>query len=102
VNNATTVALTIAVNGTVVGSVAAGEIQNPIPTALPARPWTVEARSPSGRVLATLTVGPDDRISDQAGVFNLEFLACGQIGLWAGEPIGDEPFPVGATPMPCD
>ena len=101
-NNATTVPVTVTVNGTVVVTVPAGVMENPIAADLPARPWTVEARSTSGRVLASIVVGSDAVISDQQAIGDVEFLACGQLFLWAGAPMVDGPRPVGPTPEPCD
>jgi hypothetical protein len=101
-NNASTLPVTVTVNGMVVATVPAGAMQNPIATALPARPWTIEARSPSGRVLASLVVGSDAVVSDQRSIGDVEFLACGELVLWAGGPVPDRPRPVGPTPEPCD
>lgn len=102
VNNASTLPITVTVNGMVVATVPAGAAQNPIATALTARPRTVEARSPSGRVLASLIVGSDAVITDQRSIGDVEFLACGELVLWAGGPVPDGPRPVGPTPKPCD
>lgn len=101
-NNASTLPITVAVNGTVVATVPAGAVQNPILAALPARPWTIEARSPSGRVLASLAVGSGAIVSDQRSIGDVESLACGELVLWAGGPVPDGPRPVGSTPEPCD
>ncbi len=101
VNNASTIAITIAVNNSVFATVPAGAMETPIPGVLPARPWLVEARSPSGRVLASLTVGPGDDISQQSSRGDVEFLACGEVALWAGGPMPDVPRP-SASPKPCD
>jgi hypothetical protein len=54
VANGTTVPVAITINGVQVGTVPPGKTEDPISATLPARPWTVEARSPSGRLLATL------------------------------------------------
>jgi len=102
VANATTVPVAIAVNGTVLETVPVGATEVPIKAALPALPWTVEARSPSGRVLATLTVSAADDISATTSVGAFEHLACGQLDLWAGGPRGDAPIPSLASPKPCD
>jgi len=101
-NNGTTVAITVAVNGTAIATVPPGMMESPIAGALPTRPWTIEARSPSGRVLASVTVGTDTVISDQQSIGDVELLACGQLFLWAGGPIPDAPHPIGASPEPCD
>lgn len=102
VANGTTVTVSVALNGIVVATVAAGETQTAIPVVLPSRPWTVEARSPSGRLLATLTVGAADDISATSSRAVSEVLACGRIELWAGGPHGGEPAPSLASPKPCE
>ena len=55
--NGTTLPVTLLVNGTF----APGVERDPIPaTDLPALSWNIKARSPSGRVLAAMTVHPGD------------------------------------------
>jgi hypothetical protein len=101
VANGTTVPVAIAVNGTVVGTVPAGSTEDPIPAALPARLWTVEARSPSGRVLATLTVSATDYVSNSSGKAVREDLACGRLDLWSGPPLLGPMFSPDPS-KPCD
>src|SRR5438128_493350 len=76
VANGTTVRVSVAVNGTVIETVPAGETRLAVPVVLPARPWTVEARSPSGRLLATPTVSAADDISPTSSRSVIEDLAC--------------------------
>jgi hypothetical protein len=98
VSNETTVPVTIAINGIVVGTLPAGSAENPIPAVLPSRPWTVEARSPSGRVLDTLTVTAQDYLAK----FARADLACGRIDIWSG---GPQPLGPAVSPDPsrtCD
>ena len=102
VANGTTVPVAIAVNGTVVETVPPGTDEAPLRAALPARPWSVEARSPSGRVLAAFAVPAGDAVSGQASVGAIEDLACGTLAVWAGGPRGDHPRPSGVAPKPCD
>ncbi len=102
VANGTTVPVSVAVNGTVVETVPAGETRLAVPVVLPARPWTVEARSPSGRLLATLTVSAADDISATSSVGVTEDLACGRLELWAGVPHGGAPKASLLSPKPCD
>lgn len=102
VANGTTVAVTVVVNGTVVETVPPGATEVPLRAALPGRPWSVEARSPTGRVLAAFTVPSGDAVSAESSVGAAEDLACGTLELWAGGPRGDHPKPVGPTPAPCD
>lgn len=100
--NGTTVAVAIAVNGTVVETIPPGATETPLRAVLPARPWSVEARSPTGRVLAAFTVPKGDAVSAQSSVGAAEDLACGTLDLWAGGPRGDHPMPVGPTRAPCE
>jgi hypothetical protein len=100
--NGTTVPVTIVVNGTLVGTVPPGATEVPVRAELPARPWSVEARSPTGRVLAAFTVPSGDAVSSESSVGAAEDLACGTLDLWAGGPRGDHPKPVGPTPAPCE
>ncbi|MHB8960516.1 MAG: hypothetical protein ACYDAN_12895 [Candidatus Limnocylindrales bacterium] len=102
VANGTTVPVAIAVNGTVVETVPPGATESPLHARLPARPWSVEARSPTGRVLAAFTVPAGDTVSAQSSVGAAEDLMCGTLDLWAGGPRGDHPRPVGPTPAPCE
>lgn len=102
VNNGTMIPVAIAVNGTVVETVPAGAMEDPIKASLPARPWTVEARSPSGRVLATMTVSPADLISATSGRFARADLACGRLDIWTGAPIAGGPSIAPDPSKPCD
>jgi hypothetical protein len=102
VANGTTVPVTIIVNGSVVETVPAGTTENPIKASVPGRPWTVEARSPSGRVLATMTVAANDALSSTSGRVGSADLACGRLMLWAGAPVSDGPTFVPDPSQPCD
>lgn len=96
-----TATVAIAVNGTLVETVAPGTTEDPIPATLPARPWTVEARSPSGRVLATMTVSASDYISSTGGRFSCADLACGRLDVWSGPPVLGPTFSPDPS-KPCD
>ena len=102
VANGTTVPVAIAVNGTIVETVPAGTTEDPIKASVPARPWTVEARSPSGRVLATMTVAANDYLSSTSGRIGSADLACGTIVIWAGAPFSGGPSSVPDPSKPCD
>lgn len=102
VNNATTIPVAIAVNGTVLETVAPGSLEDPIKAPVPPRPWTVEARSPSGRVLATMTVAANDYLSSASGRAVIEELACGRLEIWAGAPIAGEPSTPPDPSKRCD
>ena len=91
----------ITINGVQVGTVSPGTTEDPIPATLPARPWTVEARSPSGSVLASLTGSAQDSISNNSGVAVREDLAFGRLDLWSGPPLLGPMFSPHAS-KPCD
>jgi len=86
VSNGTTIPVTLIVNGTVIEIVGPGDRQEPITATLPPRPWAIEARSPSGRVLASLTVSLTDYISTTSGRAVRVDLSCGILDVWAGPP----------------
>lgn len=98
VDNQTSVAVAVRVNGTVVATVPAGVIGDPLIVTLPELPWNVEALSPSGRVLLTLAVRPGDTtlVSDsngltQTGDVARVALVCGRLAVWAGPQV-EGPF----------
>jgi hypothetical protein len=101
VANGTTVPVTITINSVHIGTVPPGTTEDPISATLPARPWTVDARSPSGRLLATLTVSAQDSISNNSGVAVREDLACGRLDLWSGPPLLGPMFSPDPS-KPCD
>ncbi len=94
ISNSTTLPLTVVVNGQTVGVVQPQSSSDYSPNSLPSKPWSVEARLASGRVLARMTV-EDGAIQDKRGldgtgeyssVGSRATLSCGQIWLWVGEP----------------
>jgi hypothetical protein len=87
ISNGTTIPVTLVVNGSTVETVAPGDRQDPVTTALPPRPWTIEARSPSGRVLASLAVSATDDISNMSGRAVRADLSCGRLDVWSGPPM---------------
>jgi hypothetical protein len=109
ISNGTTLTVTLVVNGTVVATAVPGVAVAPIPaSALPPLPWIVEARSPSGRVLTSMTVKagdvwrsvlPDGSVEDQSDGARVD-LSCGRLDIWSGEPmIG--PAPGSGSPGDC-
>jgi hypothetical protein len=101
ISNGTSIPVTLVVNGSVVETVAPGDHQDPVRAPLPRRPWVIQARSPSGRVLATLTVGASDSISTTFGRGVRADLSCGRLDVWSGPPLLGPAF----TPGPsgdCD
>ena len=105
VANGTSLPVTIEVNGTAVRTVAPGASEEAIPaSALPALPWRIEARSPSGRVLASYTVYDGDVMvgpGSSRSVGNRADLSCGRLDVWTGAPmLGPAPGP--GTPGDCE
>jgi len=101
VANFTTIAVQLVVNGVLLSTVPPGTREDPIEAVLPPRPWAIEARSPSGRVLATLSVGPDDYITNSTGTAVREDLACGRLDVWSGPPLLGPTF-IPDPAKPCD
>lgn len=102
IENDTTIAVTLAVNGKVVETVPPGGYQDPIKAESPAPPWNVETRSPSGRVLSSMTVGAGDAwqttYPNGAGGAHGDAvrvdLSCGRLDVWSGAPLlGPPPGP---------
>lgn len=96
ISNGTTIAVTLVVNGTVVETIAPGGYENPIKAALPPLPWSIETRSPSGRVLSQLTVNAGDVVyttPDSGGHSSAKGdgvrvdLPCGRLDVWSGPPM---------------
>ena len=102
IQNGTTIAVTLVVNGTVVEIVPAGGYQDPITAKLPDLPWNVETHSPSGRVLSSMTVHAGEVIQttlpngdgQAKGDAVRVDLSCGRLDVWSGAPIlGPAPGP---------
>lgn len=110
VSNATTLPITIVVNGVAARNVGPGdEVREPMTAdVLGPMPWKVEARTASGRVLLSFTVHDGDVIykdfgdghSSAQGDGARVDLSCGRLDVWAGPPmIG--PIPGPGTPGDC-
>jgi hypothetical protein len=110
--NGTTLTVSLFVNGQLVG-VSHPDAPGPTidPNSLPPLPWTVEARSQTGRVLTSMIVepgdvrtatGPDDQVS-HSGTFDRVDLSCGRLTIWAGDvvPSGPAPPPSPGSPGDC-
>jgi hypothetical protein len=99
VANGTTLRITIVVDGVAVADIGPGDgTQAPIVAdVLGPMPWHVEARTPSGRVLLTLTVNDGDVFYGQnttRGDAARIDLSCGRLDVWVGPPlIGPMPGP---------
>jgi hypothetical protein len=93
VANGTTLTVTLVVNGRALGDFESGAGPSIDVSGLPALPWTVEARSPSGRVLTSMTVEPGqvwsrtslNGVGEHNGVFGRVDLSCGRLTIWAGD-----------------
>jgi hypothetical protein len=109
VNNDTTLALTIMVNGqriSVVGAKTAAAFQ---PAGLPAMPWLVEAHSSRGRLVLRLGVavgsvtegvGPNDEHERGAPGARVD-LSCGRLDMYPGDTPTLGPAPGRGVPGDC-
>jgi len=107
VSNGTTLTVTLVVNGQRVGDFPPSGAGPKIDVAsLPPLPWTVEARSPSGRLLTSMVVGPGEVQSMASGaaiVMGRVDLSCGRLTIFAGDvaPSGPAPPPSPGNPGDC-
>jgi hypothetical protein len=97
VSNQTTLAVTLAVNGSVVRTIQPNTQETFFVRELPPLPWAVEARAPNGRVLTSMTVRPGD-VWETAGQMKGDAvrvdLSCGRLDIWSGPPLlGPAPGP---------
>jgi len=112
ISNGTTLTVTLVVNGRPIGDFPP---RGPAPTidvaTLPALPWTVEARSSSGRVLTSMevssgqvwrTTDPDGAV-EHSGTFGRVDLSCGRLTIWSGnvQPSGPAPAASPGTVGDC-
>lgn len=107
VANGTTLAVTLVVNGQAVGAFPPQGAGPAIDTSrLPPLPWSVEARTSSGRVLATMVVHPGDGIENSAGMTTIPMgrvdLSCGRLTIWAGDHPPSGPIPPSPAGSPGD
>jgi hypothetical protein len=102
VANGTELDVTVVVNGTVVGEAPAQADVTIGPEGLPTKPWSVEARSPSGRILLSFTVIPGqvtrttakDGSVRMSGAGSRADLMCGRLDVFVGPPmLGPVPGP---------
>jgi hypothetical protein len=112
VSNLSALAVTLTVNGETVATIDPGTAMRPIAFAtLPAFPWIVDARSPSGRLLTSMkvdagyvTIGTDPNGNlGTSFTFGRVDLSCGRITIWAGysEPLGPAPASPAGSPGDC-
>lgn len=109
VANATSLTVTVFVNDQQAASFAPG-IAGFIPAGqVPAMPWTVVAKTTTGRVLTSMTVNPGDAVwTDglQTGVTYRSVMArvdlsCGRLDMWAGTAPPMGPPPGSGSPGDC-
>lgn len=104
--NATDLQVSLVVNGTVIKTFAPGGADNAIyVSALPSLPWAVEARTSSGRVLATMNVTAADLQPEPGiaahGTESGIGLSCGQLYMWSGPTEPSWPAPEPGSPGDC-
>ena len=101
-SNGTALTVTLVVDGQRVADVAPGGTAGQINVAaLPPLPWILEARSPSGRVLAALQVPVSEGQTD-ASIGQVVDLSCGRLWLWVGDITPDAPVASpGGQPGDC-
>jgi hypothetical protein len=111
VANGTTLTVTLLVNGQAVRTFEPGEPGPTIdPVILPDLPWTVEARSASGRVLTSMRVKTGDVWTtarpggavESSGTFGRVDLSCGSLRIWAGDVFPSGPVPASPAGSPGD
>jgi hypothetical protein len=101
VSNQTTIPVTITVNGRSVGIARPTQPFDRPRSDLPALPWTVEAHSPAGRVLVSMSVHEGDVSqssssnggSGSGGPFGRVDLDCGRLDMYVGAGL--------SGPVPC-
>ena len=111
ITNGTTLDVALFVNGTqIVVSKPGGPAPVIDSAGLPPLPWTVEARSESGRLLTSMrveegqvstTTRPDGGVST-SGVFGRVDLSCGRLTIWAGDTQPSGPAPPASPGEPGD
>lgn len=109
VGNGTTLDVTLVVNGTALRVVPPGaQVAVPV-NELPFLPWAVEARSPRGRVLTSMTVragdvrettAPNGVREYQSAAVRVD-LSCGRLDVWSGLPMLG-PMPGPGRPGDCE
>lgn len=109
VSNQTGIAVTLAVNGVAVRTIQAHADDIVLVKDLPGQPWVVEARTPTGRVLSSMTVRPGDVWETRSPDGSTQMkgdavrvdLSCGRLDMWSGPPLLGPPPGLG-KPGDCD
>lgn len=104
IENGTTKAITVLVDGATVSTVGAGQSATVSEATLPAGAWSVEARLPGGKsVLKSLVdrSSVSQTANGASGSGSRVDLSCGRLDVWVGIPmVGPAPGP--GTPGDCD
>jgi hypothetical protein len=109
VSNGSTLAVDLVVNGVLVDRIKPGGGRFDIAAAgLPPLPWSVEIRSPTGRVLVSMAVHAGDAwradvgggVTQSKGVGGRVDLSCGRIDVWSGVAMSG-PVPGPGVPGDC-
>lgn len=110
VSNGTDLSISLVVNGHVVKVIAPQAGAGPIPESeLPAAPWSVEARTVSGRILTSMTVTAQELVETvvPGGGVMVHIpmaridLTCGRLTIFAGDHAPSGPVPVPGQGEPC-
>lgn len=109
VGNGTSLTVTLVVNGTALRVVPPGASAAIPVSELPLLPYVVEARSPRGRVLTSMTVRPGDVRETTTPNGAREYssagarvdLSCGRLDIWSGFPMLG-PLPGPGKPGDCE
>jgi hypothetical protein len=109
VSNRTTLTVSLVVNGAVVRTVQPHAQELVSTRDLPSLPWSVETRTPNGRVLSRMTVRagdvtetalPDGEREMKGDAVRVD-LSCGRLDMWSGPPLlGPPPGP--GVPRDCE
>lgn len=111
ISNGTTLTVTIVINGRTVATADPARVSPEIdPATLPDLRWSVEARSPSGRVLTSMNVKAGDIWTtarpggavESSGTFARVDLSCGSLRIWAGDVMPSGPAPASPPGSPGD
>jgi hypothetical protein len=108
VANGTTLAVTIVVNGVALGVIPASSGGMIKPGLLPPKPWSVEARTTTGRLLLSFAVAPGlvtrttdaEGVTSMAGAGGRRDLSCGRLDVTVGPPMSGPP-PGPGSPGDC-
>ena len=105
VENGTNLAISVTVNGADIAIVAAETSRQFTAGELPRLPWSVEARTVVGRLVASLDVTAAAFVmtaNTAGGAIALVDMPCGRLVLWAGAAPPSLPAPPPGPLVPCD